>query len=326
MAKKQRSGNIWYAVKGIVPAIMILIMVILNTTSGIAKVAAVLGGVYLLLWGLCCMMWGESPFALVFGFVVLAAGSGLIGLDVTSNTWFLRLSTTVTFLLIAFIGFKQRKKFRDPYCEGTVYEKPRKILAHVIFWGLMVGGLLIVVEALLGIPHPTKAIRILIKLFMAIGTIGVLAGSISWIAYVLIVEKALKLNGRTINSYKRGSSSPRPRASSDSRSSSEGANIDAVERAMISVAKAYSGDRDVPWRDCTIIYDLSVDVEKGRVNFLLKCSLSGTYDEQFERGVMLSVSEKIDKKKTKILLKAQERLAALNPSDDYLITVEAQTV
>ena len=190
----------------------------------------------------------------------------------------------------------------------------------------MVGGLLVVVETLLSIPSPTKALGAITKLFMTVGTIGVLAGSISWIAYVVVVEKALKISGRTINSFKRGSSSPSPRASSSSHSSSGGANIDAVERAMNSVAKDFKYDHDEPWRNCSITYDLSVDVQKGKVNFLLKCGLSGTYDERYEETVMSIVSDKIKKKQSQILMKAQDRLAAIDPSEDYLITVDIQTV
>ena len=341
MAKKQRSGNVWYAVKNALLALVVFVFALMSGSGSIAGVAddlKFLPLLYLMLWGILCQIragdsLGETSMSatcVLMGFgLALEIGAGaLFTTSLAEQKWFVILTSSLSCLLVIYIGFKQRKKLREPFCSGTSYAKLHTILANLITWGIIATGVFFIVQIMLNIPsNPSKAVSALHKLFSALGVATMFMAVASWIYYIVIVEKALKETGRTINSYKSGSSKRRRSsgAAATSTSSASGADVDKVRREMESLANYLTGGFDEPWKNCRITYSVSVTVSRGNIDFMLKCSLSGQYDPQYESTVMSYVSQKIQKRQQLVMDKATDRLKSINPAGDYNISVDVRT-
>ncbi len=356
MGKNQTTGNEKYFVTNILQTVLIALLAVISTIGTICvsfhsnlQVARPLGPLIGIIFGLIIVAraasrYGETSriftiFPTIIGaaliisdlIVLIVDSAGLMGNGLLKETWYAPLFGIPSHLYVSYLGIRQRKKAKEPYLAGSPYEKHQKTLAHVAFLCLLLGGLIGAVANLFGFfaafmaSDTPRYLAILVTLMRVLSTIAIFGGAAAWICYTIFVVQTLNNAGRTTSSYNTKSRRGSRSSSKPTPSRSNTAQPFDAPLAMQVVAEHFTGDYDEPWRGCKITYSVSVTVNADKVDFLLKCDLSGTYKTEFEDKVMKNVEDMIKKKEQFIIDTAVDFLEKEDPTHEYLVSINLKT-
>ncbi len=319
MAGSEKSGNTWYALKNIAMALLFMalsgIVGPLSTLAG--AVAVFILGISIIFRGISSF--GETSFVVSLAVVILGGGLIAAASKLNEYVWFEKASACLSAAFIAWLGYRQRKKSREPYGRDTRFAGRLKVLAKLLYISIFIGGLVIFAATVLDIFSALQQLSMTLK---SVGFALCLAGSVMWLMHTSFTLKALKESGNTVNGFKNGTNgAPRRRPV---QNHAEGADEGKVRSEMQSLANYFTGGYDYPhsgYSDCKIDYSVTVTVGKGEIKFYLRCALSGTYPQSAEKAVQSNVTSMIQKRQKLILNKAEDRLNSIDPDRDYMITV-----
>ncbi|MCH5154920.1 MAG: hypothetical protein J1F71_06885 [Clostridiales bacterium] len=321
MGKSKGNGNAKYALKNFLMAIgfaFLSFFVGEFVTSAVPVIMTVVG-VLFILYGLYTV--GETDIFISAIIMGIGAVAILVGNLLSDSNWFKALSEVLSGCFVIFIGWRQRKKIKEHYGDGTSKERLLGIFARLTFFPLFFGGIILTFGLLFrfldSLGSVSDGMMIMCKVLVSIGSIACAIGSVCWIVYTALVLQALNESGLTINSFKKN------KKHSSRRTSSGGVDESKVQSAMESVANYLTGGFEYPYSGCELNYKVTVSVSGGKIDFKLYCKISGSYPASEEEVANKKILSAIEKRKRLVLEKAESKLESIKPDRDYTIYVNA---
>ncbi len=317
MSKREKTGNVWYAISNIASALLFgsVAMIVGPLATRLGSLLFLILGIATIIQGIASLGTtgiGGTVASIILGVLMIVFSDRLMESDLFNRIAFMLMGA-----FIAFVGFVQIAKISDRYGNDTKFKVPLKILSIFIPLLLLGCGALLIVHAVLDFFHP---IPVLSSIAGDLGTIG----AIIWILYTVLVLVAVSQSGLTINDFKnnKSSSSSSRRTSSSSGRSSRPASEQDVRSAMRAIASYYTGGWDyVGSKRAEIKYSVSSSVGNGKINFQISYKVNGMVEQSEVDYVRNQMGSLLEKKKKTILNEACEKVKSLGPDRDYSIEV-----
>ena len=149
MAKTAKSGNAWYEFKNITMAIAFLVLAGFTgpLSAMVGIVAVFVLGISMIIRGICSI--GETNLGVSVAVIVLGGAVIGVAVQLTHYDWFNKASACLSAAFIAWLGFRQRKKVKEPYGINTRYQHRLRVLANLLFVFIFYGGLVIFAATIL---------------------------------------------------------------------------------------------------------------------------------------------------------------------------------